>query len=121
VEIVLTILSVIELCNLVPEELDVLAKKTTLLISGIGPYSIYGDHTFKACADNGTHYLDITGEVVWHAKMIKKYESTAKASGSIMIPQIGLDSAPADVVTWFVRFHPLKLFYIPVPFMKKTP
>ncbi len=33
-------------------------------------------------------------------KMIKKYESVAKASGSIMIPQIGLDSAPADLIAW---------------------
>jgi short subunit dehydrogenase-like uncharacterized protein len=32
--------------------------------------------------------------------MIKKYEKTAKASGAIMIPQIGVDSAPADLVTW---------------------
>lgn len=34
--------------------------------------------------------------------MIKKYERTAKASGSIMIPQIGIDSAPADLVTWTI-------------------
>jgi short subunit dehydrogenase-like uncharacterized protein len=32
--------------------------------------------------------------------MIKKYEKAAKASGAIMIPQIGLDSAPADLITW---------------------
>jgi short subunit dehydrogenase-like uncharacterized protein len=32
--------------------------------------------------------------------MIKKYEKVAKASGSIMIPQIAVDSAPADLVTW---------------------
>lgn len=32
--------------------------------------------------------------------MIKKYENTAKKSGSIMIPQMGIDSAPSDLVTW---------------------
>lgn len=32
--------------------------------------------------------------------MIKKYENAAKASGAIMIPQIGIDSVPADLVTW---------------------
>lgn len=77
-----------------------MAKKTTILITTIGPYSVHGEHAFKACADNGTHYLDITGEVVWHNEMIKKYERSAKASGAIMIPQIGVDSAPADMVTW---------------------
>jgi len=66
----------------------------------VGPYCIYGEHAFKACAENGTHYLDVTGEVPYVAEMIKKYEKTAKASGAIMIPQIGLDSNPADLVTW---------------------
>ncbi|KAF4630834.1 hypothetical protein G7Y89_g7299 [Cudoniella acicularis] len=92
----------IEMCSLEAEELNALAKKSTLLISTVGPYSLYGEHAFKACADNGTHYLDITGEAVWVSSMIKKYERTAKASGSIMIPQIGIDSAPADLVTWSI-------------------
>lgn len=77
-----------------------LSKKTTVLISTVGPYAKYGEHAFKACAENGTHYLDVTGEVPWVAKMIKKYEATAKANGSIMIPQIGIESAPADLITW---------------------
>lgn len=42
----------------------------------------------------------MTGEVAYVADMIKKYEKTAKASGAIMIPQIGIESAPADLVTW---------------------
>ena len=77
-----------------------LAKKTKILIATVGPYALYGEHAFRACAENGTHYLDVTGEVPYVADMIKKYESVAKASGSIMIPQIGIDSAPADLVTW---------------------
>ena len=32
--------------------------------------------------------------------MIKKYEKAAKTSGSILIPQTGIESAPADLVTW---------------------
>ena len=77
-----------------------MAKKTQLLITTVGPYAKYGEHAFKACAENGTHYLDVTGEIPYVAEMIKKYEKTAKESGAIMIPQIGVDSAPADLVTW---------------------
>ena len=77
-----------------------MAKKTKVLIATIGPYCVYGEHAFKACAENGTHYLDVTGEVPYVAEMIRKYEKAAKASGAIMIPQIGVDSAPADLVTW---------------------
>ncbi|KUJ19561.1 uncharacterized protein LY89DRAFT_780481 [Mollisia scopiformis] len=90
----------IEICNLNDTELSALAKKTTVLIAAVGPYALYGEYAFKACAENGTHYLDVTGEVPYVAEMIKKYEKAAKASGAIMIPQIGLDSAPADLVTW---------------------
>lgn len=61
---------------------------------------MYGEVAFKACAEAGTHYLDVTGEVPWVRKMIQKYEATAKSSGAIMIPQIGIESAPADICTW---------------------
>jgi short subunit dehydrogenase-like uncharacterized protein len=70
------------------------------LIATVGPYAQHGEHAFKACAENGTHYLDATGEVPYVARMIKKYESTAKASGSIMIPEIGVESCPPDLVTY---------------------
>jgi short subunit dehydrogenase-like uncharacterized protein len=77
-----------------------LAKKTKVFISTVGPYCIYGEPAFKACAENGTHYLDVTGEVLYVKNMIEKYEKTAQATGAIMVPQIGIDSAPADLVTW---------------------
>lgn len=32
--------------------------------------------------------------------MIKKYEATAKRTGAILIPQAGIESAPADLSTW---------------------
>jgi short subunit dehydrogenase-like uncharacterized protein len=80
--------------------LTVLAKKTKVLICTVGPYCLYGEHAFKACAENGTHYLDVTGEVAWTLEMINKYEKTAQKTGSVMIPQIGLESAPADLIAW---------------------
>ena len=90
----------IEICELNDSDLSTLSKKTKILISTVGPYALYGEHAFRACAENGTHYLDVTGEIAYVCDMIKKYERTAKASGSIMIPQIGLESAPPDLVTW---------------------
>lgn len=60
---------------------------------------------FKACAESGTHYLDVTGEVPWVAKMIEKYEKTAKRTGALMLPQIGIESAPTDMCTWLMAKH----------------
>lgn len=32
--------------------------------------------------------------------MIKKYEHVAKESGSMLFPEIGVESAPADLIAW---------------------
>lgn len=60
---------------------------------------------FKACAKNGTHYFDVTGEIPYVARMIKKYDQVAKQSGSMLFPQIGVESAPADLVAWSLAKH----------------
>ncbi|KAI1367218.1 hypothetical protein F5Y08DRAFT_326839 [Xylaria arbuscula] len=90
----------VEVCGLDDTELAALAKKTYILITTVGPYSRYGEHAFKACAEAGTHYLDCTGEAVWHHEMIKKYGAAAKASGACMFPQSAVESAPPDLVTF---------------------
>lgn len=90
------------MCNLNDKDLTALAKKTVVLLNTVGPYALHGEPVYKACAHNGTHYLDVTAEFPFTADMIKKYETAAKASGSIMISQIGLESAPADLLAWSV-------------------
>ncbi|KAL7946272.1 Saccharopine dehydrogenase domain-containing protein [Trichoderma barbatum] len=82
------------------EQMSALAKKTFAMITTVGPYCAHGEHAVKACAEAGTHYFDITGETPWVYKMIKKYEKAAKESGAILIPQMALESAPADLCTW---------------------
>ena len=81
-------------------ELSVLVRKAFLVISTLGPYSLYGEPTFRACAESGTHYLDCTGEVPFTHSMISKYHQTAEQSGACMFPQSGLESAPSDLLAW---------------------
>ncbi|TGJ85593.1 hypothetical protein E0Z10_g3155 [Xylaria hypoxylon] len=90
----------VEVCSLNDKDLAALAKKAFIIIATVGPYGKYGEHMFKACAEAGTHYFDCTGEAVWHAAMIKKYEKLAKASGACMFPQSAVESAPSDLVTF---------------------
>ena len=49
---------------------------------------------------NGTHYLDVTGESPWVLEMIEKYHEIAKVNRSIMIPGIGIESAPSDLLAF---------------------
>lgn len=60
----------------------------------------YGEPVLAACASNGTHYLDCTGEVPWIYDMVAKYDALAKKNHSIIIPQCGLDSVPADIMAY---------------------
>jgi len=96
----------IELANVIDEaQLKPLVESTCVFITTVGPYCLYGELIFKLCAEAGTHYLDCTGEVPWVARMIKKYEDTAKKTGAIMVPQNGIESAPADLATWSMAQH----------------
>ncbi|CAG7932398.1 unnamed protein product [Penicillium olsonii] len=81
-------------------ELNELAQKTRLIINCVGPYHLYSTPVVEACAVNGTHYVDATGETPWIKLIIEKYHETAKANGAIMIPSTGVESAPADVLAW---------------------
>ncbi|KAG6006124.1 hypothetical protein E4U21_007360 [Claviceps maximensis] len=96
----------IEVANINDEaQLKPLVEKACVFITTVGPYCLYGEPIFKLCAEAGTHYLDCTGEVPWVARMIKKYEDTAKKTGAIMVPQNGIESAPADLITWSMAQH----------------
>ena len=48
----------IEITSLSPEDLDILSRKTKLIITTVGPYYLYGTPVVEACAKNGTHYVD---------------------------------------------------------------
>ncbi|KAI9691578.1 MAG: hypothetical protein M1822_007649 [Bathelium mastoideum] len=95
----------IEVSQITREDLHGLAKKTKVLISTVGPYHLYGTPVVEACAANGTHYLDVTGETPWVYDIIHQYHDLAKSNGAIMIPQIGIESAPADLLTWLLVTH----------------
>ncbi|KAL8656443.1 MAG: hypothetical protein Q9210_000236 [Variospora velana] len=90
----------VEVATLSMEDLRSLAQKTRLVLNTIGPYFRYCSPVVQACAENGTHYLDVTGESPWVYEMIQKHHGTAKASGAIIIPQIGVESAPSDLLAW---------------------
>lgn len=108
VELVLTrsLATAVEVADVNSDEsVTALAKKAYVIITSVGPYCMYGEGLFKACAENGTHYVDCTGEFPWVHRMINKYEKTAKASGARMFPQTGVESAPSDLLTWLLAKH----------------
>ena len=90
----------IETVKMSLDELGGLAKKTCLILNTVGPYYRYSTPVVQACAENGTHYLDVTGESPWVFELIQKFHDAAKARNAIIIPEVGVESAPSDLVAW---------------------
>ena len=82
------------------EETSKLASSTRVLISAIGPYTVLGENIYKACVNNGTNYVDITGEVDWVASMREKYQKRARETGSTLCSFAGYDCVPCDIMTY---------------------
>lgn len=81
-------------------ELTKVVKKTKILLNCVGPYHKYSTPVVQACAESGTHYLDVTGETPWVREIITKFEETAKKNKAVLIPEIGIESAPSDLVAF---------------------
>jgi short subunit dehydrogenase-like uncharacterized protein len=86
--------------QLTAPELNSLAKKTRVLINTVGPYHLYSTPVVQACAETGTHYVDATGETPWVKEIIIKFDAAAKKSGAIIIPEVGIESAPSDLIAY---------------------
>lgn len=80
-----------------------LAARTNVVCSTVGPYARHGTPLVAACADNGTHYCDLTGEVPWVAMTIARFGERAAETGARIVHSCGFDSIPSDLGTWFVQ------------------
>ncbi len=83
--------------------LKALCEQTRVVVSTVGPYSLYGSTLVKVCAESGTDYCDLTGEAPWIARMISLYEDTAKQTGARIVHCSGFDSIPSDLGTYYLQ------------------
>lgn len=77
--------------------------ETKVVCTTVGPYALYGSKLVELCAELGTHYCDLTGEVQWMRKMIDAHHATAESSGARIVHTCGFDSIPSDMGTWYVQ------------------
>jgi saccharopine dehydrogenase (NAD+, L-glutamate forming) len=55
----------------------------------------------RACAEAGTHYVDLTGEPEFVDSMIERYHATAAASRAKIVHACGFDSVPHDLGAYY--------------------
>src|SRR6185369_15055417 len=63
-------------------------------------FARYGSELVAACAEAGTHYCDLTGEVPWMRRMIDAHHERARTTGARIVHTCGFDSIPSDLGTW---------------------
>jgi short subunit dehydrogenase-like uncharacterized protein len=95
-----------------------LCNGTRVVISTVGPYALYGEPLVKVCAETGTDYCDLTGEVQWIRRMIEAYEPVARKSGARIVHCCGFDSIPSDLGVHFLQQQSRKRFGAPCTTVK---
>ena len=83
--------------------MDSLAQRAHVVATTVGPYQLYGSDLVRACAENGTDYVDLCGEPAWMHEMIDAYGETARASGARIVFSCGFDSIPFDLGVLFLQ------------------
>ncbi|KAK7691924.1 hypothetical protein QCA50_005329 [Cerrena zonata] len=78
-------------------QVEEVVKQVQVVINTVGPFYKWGTYVVQACARNGTHYVDITGETHWIRDIIEVYDYLATKTHAIIIPSSGMDSMPSDL------------------------
>jgi len=81
--------------------IELFVKRARVVIGMAGPFFRYSDRVVEACARNGTHWCDISGEIPWMRSLIDRYGEYARASKACIVNQCGYDSIPSDLGTLF--------------------
>jgi short subunit dehydrogenase-like uncharacterized protein len=77
--------------------LAAMARASRVVVSTVGPYARHGLPLVGACAAAGTHYADLTGEVLFVRDSIDSAHERATATGSRIVHACGFDSIPSDL------------------------
>lgn len=85
--------------------LDALAARTKVVVTTVGPYLRYGLPLVQACAENGTHYADLTGEPLFIRECIDRFGERAAQTGAKIVNSCGYDSIPSDLSVYQLYRH----------------
>lgn len=70
-------------------------QRVPVVLHCAGPYSQTYRPMAEACLATGTHYLDITGELMEHEALAAR-DAEAAAADVMLLPSVGFDVVPSD-------------------------
>ena len=92
------------------ESVNKMVASTSVILTTVGPYQLYGNELVEACAAQGTDYVDLCGEPAWMHKMIAAHSAAAEKSGARIVFSCGFDSIPFDLGVFFLQQHAVSTF-----------
>lgn len=73
---------------------------TRVVVSTVNPFILHGTLLVEACVKRGVHYCDLTGEMLWVQRMIKRFDRRARETGAVIVPCCGFDAVVADLTAF---------------------
>ncbi|ESS05847.1 MAG: hypothetical protein A07HB70_01977 [uncultured archaeon A07HB70] len=86
-----------------PESLRDITRRTRVICTTVGPYTVYGTPLVEACVETSTDYCDLTGEINWIRKTVDRFHGEAVDAETRIVHSCGFDSVPADIGTLLVQ------------------
>jgi short subunit dehydrogenase-like uncharacterized protein len=81
--------------------LAIMANKTRVVLSSVGPFADHGLHVVRACVTGGADYVDITGEPAFVRDVVEQFDGPAREQGLRIVNCCGFDSIPHDLGVLF--------------------
>mmetsp|Transcript_120563 Transcript_120563/g.257474 ORF Transcript_120563/g.257474 Transcript_120563/m.257474 type:complete len:539 (+) Transcript_120563:66-1682(+) len=104
------------------EGLSEMASSCSVLINCVGPFLVHGPAVVAACVEQGTHYVDVSGEVAFAKRIIDSHDKAARERGVKIVPYCAYDAGVFDIGGYLLakRLGPLtqlREYYIvhPIP------
>ena len=97
------------------DSLRSMVKRADCILTTVGPYQLYGSELVGLCAEEGTHYVDLSGEPGWMHEMIDQHAATAAKTGARIVHSCGFDSVPFDLGVYFLQEAAVERFGVPMP------
>jgi short subunit dehydrogenase-like uncharacterized protein len=81
-----------------PAALRALLGPCAAVIACAGPFRLHGEPVLAAAVEARTHYLDTTGEQPFMLKVFDDHGPSAHGAGVALIPAMGFDYVPGDMI-----------------------
>ncbi|GAA4049350.1 saccharopine dehydrogenase family protein [Parerythrobacter jejuensis] len=101
-----------------PDSLKAMCERTSVVLTTVGPYQLYGDELVATCVATGTDYADLCGEPGWMREQIDAHHESAKTSGARICFSSGFDSIPFDLGVFMLQQEAKKRFGAPASQVK---